>query len=110
MTRQLGAVRQASRIAFLIHSSLCLSSACEGTGLGGLSLKNPWAVAARTQFWASCCLYKLHDLEQVIPHASQASAASSKMSRMASPWQAWLALQCCALGRHRQSIAAHSPC
>lgn len=54
------------QVLLSIHSSLCLSSACEGTGLGGLSLKNSLAVAERIQFWASCCLYKLHDLEQVI--------------------------------------------
>lgn len=106
MKRQLGAVRQVSRIPFLTHSSLCLPSAWAGWA----ATQNPWAVAERIQFWASCCLYELHDLEQVVPHASQASAASSKMSRMAKPWQAWLALHCCALGRHRQSIAALFPC
>lgn len=49
MTRQLGAMRQARRTLFLILSSLWLPSACEGTGLGGLSFRNLWAEAERTR-------------------------------------------------------------
>lgn len=43
----------------------------------GWGWEAPRAGAQGTQFWASCFLYEMHDLEQVTSHPSPASGASS---------------------------------
>lgn len=48
-----------------------------GPGWVRLSWEDPWAGSEGIQFWASCFLYEMHDLEQVTSHPSLASAASS---------------------------------
>lgn len=68
---------QVDRIPFVIHGRFCLSSACEGTELGGAVTGGSWAGAEGTRSGPAIVFMSYKTLSGSHPHPSQASAMSS---------------------------------